>query len=302
MWWHVHLPSRLNKLHRVVTLPFSIYFLTASPRIHPAYGMTAWRRVKMALRFWWNTTRITSGMSYRAHLVTALKLLELPPEVKGCVVECGAFLGAMTANLSIVCNLTGRTLKVYDSFEGLPPPTKYDCWPDHISYRPGVLKGPLDLVKANVARYGRISVCEFYKGWFKDTLPDHEGDIAVVVVDVDYHTSLYDCVTNLWPHLSDQGYFFIDEYVYTDYCALFYSEKFWRTRFDCDPPGLIGAGAGVGVGEYYVGPFSELWMNHSPASIAFTRKGWRALWPYYPDEQPAAESAPAPRPPRPTTP
>jgi O-methyltransferase len=280
-------PAKLNKLHRHLTMPFSIFFLTYSAKVHPSYGMTQWKRIKLASRFAYNNVRMTAASSYRAHLVMAMKLLELPPETKGAVVECGCFKGAMTVNLSVVCKIAGRKLIVYDSFEGLPPPTSFDFWPSHVPYMPGVFKGALHEVKSNVTRLGEIDVCDFRKGWFKDTLPHHQGDVVMAVVDVDYHSSLYDCVTMLWPHLVDRGYFFIDEYVFPDYCALFYSEKFWKTHFDQAPPGLIGAGSGVGVGEYYIGPWKELWMSHNPASIAYTRKGERALWEYYPNEEPA---------------
>ena len=56
----------------------------------------------------------------------AVKLLEIPPEVEGVVVECGCYLGGSTANLSLVCEIVGRELMVYDSFEGLPDPDPRD--------------------------------------------------------------------------------------------------------------------------------------------------------------------------------
>lgn len=295
-WWHdfkiVSFPSRLNRMHRVVTMPFSVFFLTYSAKIHPAYRMTQRRRISLAVRFFLNNIRMSSLSSYRAHLVMAIKLLELPPDLRGDVVECGCYKGGMTVNLSLVCRITGRRLLVYDSFEGMPPPTKHDFWPPDLPFIPGLYKGTIEEVTRNVTRLGAIEVCEFHKGWFKDTLPRHRTDIVMMVLDVDYHSSLYDCITHLWPHLVDRGYVFVDEYVYPDYCALFYSEKFWRVRFGCDPPGLIGAGSGVQVGEYYIGPWSELRWSHDPASIAYTRKGNRAVWEYYPDEGPQQESGP----------
>jgi O-methyltransferase len=280
------LPSRLNQLHRVVTLPSSIYFLTWHTRVHPAYKVTRWDRAKLAAKFFWNNSKVPSLSFYRGHLVMAMKLLELPPDVPGCVVECGCFKGAMTVNLSIICKIVGRKLVVYDSFEGLPEPTQRDYWPEGVPFIPGVFMGALDEVRENVARYGAPEVCEFRKGWFKDTLPSHADPVALAVVDVDYHSSLYDCVTQLWPHLVDQGLFFIDEYVSIDYCSIFFSEKFWQTHFQCDPPGLFGAGTGVQVGEYYVGPWKEMYPSDNPASLAFARKGLRALWDYYPNEHP----------------
>ncbi len=52
----------------------------------------------------------------------ALKLLETPPEVGGIVIECGTWKGASTSNLSLVCKIVGRRLKIYDSFQGLSAP------------------------------------------------------------------------------------------------------------------------------------------------------------------------------------
>ncbi len=106
--------------------PAAILFLTYSHKVKPAYGMTWWRRIGLGLRFWRNYRRVQSGTSWRAHLVMAMKLLELPPGRKGDVVECGCWKGGATVNLSIICAITGRKLKVYDSFEGLPPPVPGD--------------------------------------------------------------------------------------------------------------------------------------------------------------------------------
>jgi hypothetical protein len=104
---------------------------------------------------------------------------------------------------------------------------------------------------------------------------------------VDYQASLDDCIRNLWPHLTESGYLFIDEYVLTDYCALFWSERYWSSNFSTTPPGLIGAGSGVGVGQYYLGPFEE-WnmgagMAQDPTSVAYTRKDFSGYWDYYPE-------------------
>jgi hypothetical protein len=110
-WNHfkiISLPSRPNRMHRVITMPFSIFFLTYSAKIHPAYRMTQRRRIGLAVRFFLNTIRMSSLSSYRAHLVMAIKLLELPPDLRGDVVECGCYKGGMSVNLSLVCKITGR--------------------------------------------------------------------------------------------------------------------------------------------------------------------------------------------------
>ena len=47
-------------------------------------------------------------------------------------------------------------------------------------------------------------------------------------LDVDYQASLRRLPRNLWPHLDRRGYLFTDEYLFTDFCALFWSERYWR--------------------------------------------------------------------------
>jgi O-methyltransferase len=272
-----------------VTFPSTIFYLLFDPRIHPAYRLTWPRKIRLAYRMWRTTREVFTGTSYKAHLAMAVKLLEIPPEVEGAVVECGCYLGGSTANLSLACEVVGRELIVYDSFEGLPPPTANDKYAKDEAT--GFLRAELDAVRENVRRFGAVDRCSFRKGWFSDTLSQHTEAVVLAFLDVDYQASLDDCIRNLWPHLTDRGYVFIDEYVLTDYCALFWSERYWKTHFDTTPPGLIGAGSGVGVGQYYLGPFEEWnWaaeVAHSPTSIAYTRKDFSGYWAYYPDsEQP----------------
>jgi hypothetical protein len=290
----VPLPTRLSRAWTMLTLPATVFYLLFNPRIHAAYELTWPRKFRLALRMWRTTRKVFTGTSYKAHLAMAAKLLEIPPSVEGVVVECGCFLGGSTANLSLVCEIVGRELVVYDSFEGLPAPTPDDKYAK--DSQTGKLRADLETVKRNVSRYGAIGPCRFRKGWFNETLPGHTEPIVLAFLDVDYQASLDDCVRNLWPHLVEKGYVFIDEFVLTDYCALFWSERYWRTHFDAKPPGLIGAGSGVGVGQYYLGPFEEWgWGAHAPqdpTSVAYTRKDFSGYWAYYPDS-PSDEGDPA---------
>lgn len=266
----------------VVSLPASAIAILGSPRIHSAYRITLRRKLALAWRMYRNTRQVFTGTSYKAHLAMAAKLFEVPPDVEGDVVECGCFYGGSTANLSLACALVGRRLHVYDSFEGLPPPTEGDKYATDETE--GFLAADIDRVRRTVSRLGDISVCEFHKGWFEETLPHHDSPVVLCFLDVDYQASLRDCILNLWPHLTPKGYVFIDEYVLVDYCALFFSERFWRMHFDRDPPGLIGAGTGVGVGEFYLGPPGERFPLQAPRSVAYTRKDFSGAWNYFPED------------------
>src|SRR3954452_5691917 len=144
--------SLIKALHRLVDLPFAVLYLLHDHGIHPAYRMGWRKRVRLALRMYRNTRQIASLTSYKAHLAMAVKLLEIPPEVEGVVVECGCYLGGSTANLSLACEIAGRDLIVYDSFEGLPSPDPADKYGN--PYTEGFLRADLERVKDNVRRHG----------------------------------------------------------------------------------------------------------------------------------------------------
>lgn len=283
-------PRRFVRLsYNFLSTPFALFFLTYSKRVHRSYGMTWPKRIKLGYRFYRNYSKVRTGTNWRAHLVMAMKLLEIPPKVKGAVVECGCWKGGATVNLSLICEITGRELKVYDSFEGLPPPSPGDPIAERSfknGFIPGMYGGSLEEVTGNVRRYGAIDVCSFHKGWFKDTLPHHEGAIVLAFWDVDFYASLHDCLVNLWSSIVDRGFVFLDEYRDIPYCSVFYSEKYWSKYFSCAPPGLIGIGTGIQVGMYYTDPSTGMGKPRiqGPESIAYCRKGDRAIWEYYPDE------------------
>jgi hypothetical protein len=282
----------LLRLFEYISLPFTIHFVLSSPRIHPSYELTVWRRFRLGLRMYRNTRRIWTGVSYRAHLAMAVKLFEIPPTEQGVVVECGCFRGGTTANLALMCEAVGRELFVYDSFEGLPPAAEGDQYGNPAGT--GFLSAGLEQVKAHVETHGAPGRTTYVKGWFADTTPHHEPPIVLMFLDVDYQASLTDCILNLWPKLVDRGYCFIDEFVLNDYCALFWSERFWSTNFDRTPPGLMGSGTGVSVGGFYLGgPWGLGKANDysHPDSVAYTRKNWSGYWGYYPGDAPTAALA-----------
>ena len=79
----------MMRVNYLLQLPVSIWFILASRRIHPAYGMGLWRKLRLGTRMFANTMLIPTASSYKSHLAMALKILEAPPEQGGVVVECG---------------------------------------------------------------------------------------------------------------------------------------------------------------------------------------------------------------------
>jgi len=272
----------LVSVYYVLTMPFSIMAILDSRHIHPAYKITRWKKLRLGMQFFLNGTRIQTGTTYKTHLVMALKLFETPPEIAGDVIECGTWKGGSAANLSLACRMVGRKLKIFDSFEGLPPGDPLDReakW-----YKRGDYAGSFEEVRANITKYGAPECCEFVRGWFNETLPQLDAPVVLAFIDVDLEASLDSCVRHIYAHLTPRGYIFIDEAIITDYCALFYSERWWRENFNRTPPGLIGAGVGLALGEFYIGPRAEIDdhpMQHSNAG-AYMRKDMSGYWSYYP--------------------
>lgn len=266
-----------------ISLPLVTFFLFSNNEFPPEYGLTRWRKAKLARRLYKNWRKVKTGNSYKGHMAMAVKILEVPPSVEGVVVECGAWLGGTTTNLSVICDVVGRDLIVYDSFDGLPTPEKGDKLK---ATARGLFKGSLETVQDHVRTYGEIDGVQFRQGWFKDTLPDHTEPIVLMFMDVDLDSSMHDCVVNLWPHIVKRGHLFVDDYTQMRHCALFFSERFWRVYLNTRPPGLMGSGTGIGLGQYFLGPWGGKQAKppiHRPTSVAYTRKGMQGYWNYRPE-------------------
>ena len=273
----------IKYFHYILQVPISTLFILNSKKIHPSYKLNFIKKIILGVQFFINTIFIKTYTSYKTHLVMALKIFETPPETEGFILECGTFKGGCAANLSLVAKMTNRKLLVYDSFEGLPEIIQADR--EGKNYNKGDFLGSLDEVQNNISKYGKIDTVEFVKGWFENTLPNLNNKILLAFIDVDLEASLDVCIKNIWPNLIEKGYVFMDEVVGTDYLALFYSERFWKDNFNRHPPGLIGAGTGLPLGEYYIGPYNERDdhpLQH-PNSGAWTRKDFSGFWNYYPE-------------------
>jgi len=224
------------------------------------YGVGFWTKLGLVFKMIRNNNKIVSGSTFMEHIIMATSLLRVPKDLTGVVVECGTYKGVSATNLSLICRLVNRRLEIFDSFEGLPEPNAEDK--AHVvmdtkeihSYEKGSWCGTLDEVRSNIARYGDINVCNFRKGYFNQTLPHFTEKCVQVFVDADYRSSVEDCLRNLWPLLQDGCYFYSHEVGHMEISSLYFSEEWWKKNLHINPPGLVGAGTGVGI-KILSGPY-----------------------------------------------
>lgn len=248
-----HIISKLlNKLVAGLSTPIilSEYF---SPETGKDYGVGFWTKLKLAHRMRSNRKKVTTASHFLEHLLMATEILKIPPQIEGCVVECGSFKGGSAANFSLVCELCNRRLEIFDSFAGLPEPSGVDQ--QHVlvgahevhTYEKGAWCGTLPEVKKNISQFGNINVCNFNVGYFDQTLPGFQKKCIMAFLDVDLVDSLETCLKCLWPLLQDGCYLFTHEAHHLEISAFFFGENWWRANMHCTAPGLIGAGTGIGL-------------------------------------------------------
>ena len=232
----------------------SIRVFLTSREIGEEYGIRFWAKLGLLLKFYMNTQRIETLSDFREHMELAAAVLRVPPATKGNVVECGCYVGGSTANLSLVCAMTGRKLIVFDSFEGLPEPQLYDRWHHAVHtrhtdvYYKGRFAASRETVEKNVSRFGDLSVCEFHVGYYDHTMPDFHEPIVMAFLDVDLIDSLKPCLKGLWPNLQAGCRIYTHEARNLTFISVYFDREWWRQALNEDAPGFVGSGVGLPLG------------------------------------------------------
>jgi hypothetical protein len=148
-------------------------------------------------------------------------------KISGDIVECGVWRGgsmmAMAMTLLVEQDLS-RTLHLFDTFEGMPPPTEADrTWlgrsasslleeSDRSSFVWAY--SPLEEVRTNISSTNYPSDrIRFIKGKVEETIPKESPDkIAILRLDTDRYESTRHELAYLYPKLSIGGVLIIDDY------------------------------------------------------------------------------------------
>jgi hypothetical protein len=143
--------------------------------------------------------------------------------IPGDFVECGVWRGgSMMAVALTLLNLQvrDRHLYLYDTFEGMPPPTAADVdimgktAADQLVHEIVQARSPFEEVKAAIGRTGYPQqLIHMVKGKVEETLPATIPDrIALLRLDTDWYESTRHELIHLYPRLAMHGPLIIDDY------------------------------------------------------------------------------------------
>ncbi|HZO88614.1 MAG TPA: TylF/MycF/NovP-related O-methyltransferase [Chthonomonadaceae bacterium] len=139
----------------------------------------------------------------------------LAHDIPGDIVECGTARGGSAALMGLTLQARGshRKLWVFDTFEGLPPPTQDDPDYEFASQFTGQLRAGLEEVQSLFDACGLLEQTVFVKGLFQETLPVTPIErIAVLHIDGDWYESVKVCLETLYDRVSPGGIIQLDDY------------------------------------------------------------------------------------------
>ena len=145
--------------------------------------------------------------------------------IEGSIVECGVARGGTAASMAMANKLFGKKSRnkwLFDSYEGLPAPTK----DDYVKGSTGSFIRPLPkgsclgtIEQVSELMFGKLKFSEndtfLIKGWFQDTLykyRDRVGKISVLRLDGDWYESTKIPLDVFYRKVSKNGFVIIDDY------------------------------------------------------------------------------------------
>ena len=185
--------------------------------------------VRTIQKVWSRDPRETLTMTSPERLNALTKAVEYIVEfdIEGAIVECGVWRGgsmAAAADTLLRLNVRDRDLYLFDTFEGMPPPTGADR--DFRSSKASDLLDQSDKssfiwavsqieeVQANLAksRYPQERLY-FIKGRVEETVPSQAPEkIALLRLDTDWYESTSHEMKHLFPLISHGGVLIVDDY------------------------------------------------------------------------------------------
>lgn len=145
--------------------------------------------------------------------------------IPGDIVECGVWKGGSSLLAALILkarNITDRQLYLYDTFQGMTPPTEFDVYKrgdtgqemmEKYSDEIGWCYALLDDVKKAFSVYDFDFDINFIQGDVIETLKTVKPEtISVLRLDTDWYESTMAELEQLYPRLTSGGVLIIDDY------------------------------------------------------------------------------------------
>lgn len=138
--------------------------------------------------------------------------------IPGDFMECGVWRGGACILLRAIQQAMGvgkrRKTWVADSFQGLPQPERILDAVLHSFLRDtGSFAVSQEEVRSHFERFGLLDEgVGFLPGWFCETLPDWQGQLALLRLDGDWYESTWSALEHLYDKVSWGGFIIIDDY------------------------------------------------------------------------------------------
>ncbi|HVL12320.1 MAG TPA: TylF/MycF/NovP-related O-methyltransferase [Gemmata sp.] len=168
-----------------------------------------------------------TSVERQAALVSTVRYL-VRRNVKGCVVECGVWRGGSSMAVALALlqeNAADRDLYLFDTFEGMTPPTEVDRTADGISAQTHLdndisKTGYWCVAGIDDVRRNMTSTCypesrvHLVKGPVETTIPEQSPaePIALLRLDTDWYESTRHELIHLFPRLVEGGILIVDDY------------------------------------------------------------------------------------------
>jgi hypothetical protein len=172
-----------------------------------------------------------TSLERRYHLLQSVRHV-VRYQIPGSIVECGVWRGGsmmLVARTLIECGDTSRDLYLYDTFEGMPPPTKVDR--DHAARSAAARLQTEATIKAKSGFWAVASLAEvkrnmasigypeekvhYVQGNVECTIPACVPEqIALLRLDTDWYVSIVHELAHLYPKLVSGGPLILDDYGY----------------------------------------------------------------------------------------
>jgi len=145
-------------------------------------------------------------------------------KIDGAIAECGVWKGGSMMSVALTLLELGelRDLYLFDTFEGMTPPTEEDVTYAGVTAAELLasptgrmrLDAAMDQVRDAVASTGYpMDRVHFVPGRVEDTVPDRAPDrLALLRLDTDFYASTIHELAHLYPRLTTGGVLIIDDY------------------------------------------------------------------------------------------